>query len=74
MARKPPSRGPRRRPEGPGDDEPPRTAPPPRRKRVWPYIFVLLAAWGVIFGAVFFSRFIYSLPDVGALMDQGQKQ
>jgi penicillin-binding protein 1A len=32
---------------------------------------VLLAAWGVIFGAVFFSRFISSLPDVGALMAHG---
>jgi penicillin-binding protein 1A len=71
MARKPPSRGAYRRPEGPDDNDPPRDAPPRKRKRTWPYIFVLLAAWGIIFGAVLFSRFISSLPDVGQLMAHG---
>ncbi|HWA03678.1 MAG TPA: PBP1A family penicillin-binding protein [Rhizomicrobium sp.] len=43
----------------------------PRRRRAWPYVFALLAAWGLIFGAVFYSRFLSSLPDVTTLMAHG---
>jgi len=42
--------------------------PKPRRKRAWPYILFLLVAWGTIFGAVFFSRFVSNLPDVNTLL------
>jgi penicillin-binding protein 1A len=54
--------------------EPPRDsgAPPPRkRRRTWPYAVLMLLAWGVIFGAVFFSHFFSDLPDVGNLMLAG---
>jgi penicillin-binding protein 1A len=40
----------------------------PRRKRTWPYAAALILAWGVIFGAVFLSRFLSELPDVGKLL------
>jgi len=43
----------------------------PRRKRVWPYAVVLLLAWGIIFGGIFFSRFLSDLPDVGSLLTNG---
>ncbi len=43
----------------------------PRRKRVWPYVFVLVGAWAVIFGGIFFSRFLSALPDVGTLLTNG---
>jgi penicillin-binding protein 1A len=46
-------------------------APPPekpRRKRAWPYVVSLVLAWGLIFGGVFFSRFLSSLPDVSTLL------
>jgi penicillin-binding protein 1A len=48
--------------------------PPPRKKkprRAWLYALALVAAWGVIFGAVFFSRFLSNLPDVNTLLVQG---
>ena len=47
------------------------TPPRARRKRVWPYAVVLLAAWGVIFGGIFFSRFLSDLPDVSSLLNNG---
>src|SRR5438128_10944207 len=50
---------------GRGEPPPP---PKPRRKRAWPYVFFLLVAWGTIFGAVFFSRFVSNLPDVNTLL------
>src|SRR4051812_20544973 len=53
----------------PRDDAPP--PPPPKRKSVWPYAFVMLLAWAVIFGAIFFSRFLSGLPDVRNLMVAG---
>jgi penicillin-binding protein 1A len=63
MAGKP---NPRARGRDSADDSPaPRR---PRRKRAWPYVVSLLLAWGLIFGGVFFSRFLSSLPDVGTLL------
>ena len=66
LADRPPRRtGPAREPlAGP----PP---PPRKRRRVWPYALLMLLAWGVIFGAVFFSHFFSDLPDVGNLMLAG---
>jgi penicillin-binding protein 1A len=54
-----------------GDAE--RGAPPPRRRRrrTWPYALVLVLAWGIIFGGIFFSRFLSDLPDVGGLLSNG---
>ncbi|HLJ53358.1 MAG TPA: PBP1A family penicillin-binding protein [Rhizomicrobium sp.] len=48
-------------------------APPPRRKqhRVWPYAALLLLAWGAIFAAIFWSRFLSDLPDVNKLLVAG---
>jgi len=45
--------------------------PRPRKRRSWPYVVTLVAAWGVIFTAIFFSRFLSDLPDVGSLMVNG---
>ncbi len=53
----------------PEDDYPPHPRYVPERRRAsWPYVVALLAAWGLIFGAVLFSRFLSSLPDVGHLL------
>jgi penicillin-binding protein 1A len=56
----------------------PAAAPPPvkkpKRKRTWPYVFALLAAWGLIFGGVFYSRFLSNLPDVNTLLVHGPSQ
>jgi penicillin-binding protein 1A len=41
---------------------------PVKRHRTWPYVVVLLFAWGIIFGGIFFSRFLSELPDVGSLL------
>lgn len=50
-------------------------APPkPKRKATWPYVLAMLAAWGVIFGGLFFSHFLSSLPDVRNLMINGPSQ
>ena len=46
-------------------------APRPRRRRAWPFVIVLVGAWGIIFGAIFFSRFLSDLPDVGSLLVNG---
>ncbi|MEO8895652.1 MAG: transglycosylase domain-containing protein, partial [Rhizomicrobium sp.] len=37
---------------------------PPPRRRIWPYALVMLAVWGVMFGAIVWSHFISDLPDV----------
>lgn len=50
--------------EGP---EPPRKV---KRRRTWPYVFVLLLAWGVIFGSVMYFRWISQLPDTTGLLDK----
>src|SRR4051794_5057636 len=47
------------------------TPPKPTRRATWPYVLLMLVAWGVIFGGIFFSRFLSSLPDVGNLMVAG---
>src|ERR1700744_694269 len=53
---------------------PPPKAPPPRRRSTWPYVLTMLAAWGLIFGGIFFSHFLSSLPDVHNLMINGPSQ
>ena len=61
---------------GAGRPEQARPAPPPKpkRKATWPYVLVMLGAWGVIFGGLFFSHFLSSLPDVHNLMISGPSQ
>ena len=49
-------------------------APKPKGRPTWPYVLLMLAAWGVIFGAIFFSRFLSGLPDVHNLMVAGPSQ
>src|ERR1043166_2507771 len=55
-----------------------RTAPPPPPKRkpraTWLYVLLMLGGWGVIFGAIFFSHFLSSLPDVRKLIINGRSQ
>ena len=63
-----------REPAGPGGDRdhaPAAPAKKPARRRVWPYAVMLLAAWGLIFGAVFWSHFLSDLPDVTQLLVKG---
>ena len=45
--------------------------PRKKRARIWPYAMALLLAWGVIFGAIFYSHFVSDLPDVGSLLVNG---
>jgi penicillin-binding protein 1A len=52
----------------------PAQPPKPKRKATWPYVLVMLGAWGVIFGGLFFSHFLSSLPDVRNLMINGPSQ
>lgn len=44
--------------------------PPPKRKNrsTWPYAIALLLCWGLIFGGVFYSRWISGLPDTKGLL------
>jgi penicillin-binding protein 1A len=53
---------------------PPPPPPKKRRRRVWPAALAIVLVWGIIFGAVFFSRFLSSLPDVNTLMTRGPSQ
>src|SRR5690242_17410372 len=82
MGRKPtprpaaPAGGPRKRGRGPParasiPGDPP---PPKKRSATWPYVLLMLLGWGVIFGGIFFSRFLSGLPDVGNLMVAGPSQ
>jgi penicillin-binding protein 1A len=57
-------------PEAEGGRTPP-PQKPKKRKATWPYAIALLVAWGAIFGAVFFSRFLSDLPDVRSLSVNG---
>jgi penicillin-binding protein 1A len=57
-----------------GDDAPPPQKPGRGRKSSWPFIVVMFAIWGLIFGAVIFSHFISGLPDVRNLMKAGPSQ
>jgi len=53
----------------------PAAPPRPRKPRAtWPYVLLMLGGWGLIFGAIFFSHFLSSLPDVGNLMVSGPSQ
>jgi penicillin-binding protein 1A len=63
----PPSRG-RARRDNDYDDAPP---PPPKRKAAWPFVLVMVLAWTAIFGAIFYSNFVSTLPDVKNLMAAG---
>jgi len=67
----PPGRG---RGPAPGGGDAPPPKPPVRRKRSWPYVLIMLAIWGLIFGAVIFSHFLSGLPDVRNLMTAGASQ
>src|ERR1700712_3673939 len=51
-------------------------SPPPKGKArpTWPYVLMMLGAWGLIFGGLFFSHFLSNLPDVGNLMVSGPSQ
>ncbi len=51
-----------------------RRPPAPRKRRAWPYALALVAVWGVILGAVFYSRLVSNLPDVDTLLVQGPSQ
>jgi penicillin-binding protein 1A len=57
--------------EGDGEQTPERNAKRKARKRTWPYVVVLVAAWGAIFGGIFYSRFLSELPDVNSLLVNG---
>jgi penicillin-binding protein 1A len=61
------ARKPSRKDEGRGRAE----APPPKPRRTWPYVIVLLCAWGLIFGSVMYFRWISQLPDTANLLDKG---
>src|SRR5437868_2281477 len=53
----------------------PAAPPRPRKPRAtWPYVLLMLGGWGLIFGAIFFSHFLSSLPYVGNLMVSGPSQ
>src|ERR1700721_2689573 len=76
MRRMPRNSGPKGSPRGPAKGPagaPLAAAPPPKPKarRTWPYAVALVLAWGAIFGAVVFSRFLSELPDVRGLMVTG---
>lgn len=56
------------------DDKPPTPKPAIRRKRSWPYVVVMFAIWGLIFGAVIFSHFLSGMPDIRNLMAAGPSE
>jgi penicillin-binding protein 1A len=64
------SRKPPRKEPGRGRGEAP-SPPPPKPRRTWPYVIVLLCAWGLIFGSVMYFRWISQLPDTTNLLDKG---
>lgn len=72
--------GPRRRTRAPNPTSRPASAHAdsaprgPKRRATWPYVLVMLCAWGLIFGGLFFSHFLSTLPDVGNLMVSGPSQ
>jgi len=79
MERRPPQaeRGPRRRSGSPSVTPRPLVEPvqkPAKRRATWPYVLVMLGAWGLIFGGLFFSHFLSNLPDVHNLMITGPSQ
>ena len=64
MAKRPPSK----KPSGRGRRQDAEAPPPPKRKPAWPFVLMMLAIWGVIFGAIFYSHFLSNLPDVKNLL------
>src|SRR5476649_1585074 len=60
-----------KKPAKPAASGPPKNPP---RRATWPYVLMMLGAWGVIFGGLFFSHFLSSLPDVRSLMISGPSQ
>ena len=53
----------------------PKLPPKPRKPRTtWPYVLLMLGGWGVIFGAILFSHFLSSLPDVRKLIINSRSQ
>jgi penicillin-binding protein 1A len=42
-----------------------------RRKAAWPFVLMMLGAWALIFGAIFYSHFLSQLPDVKNLFSEG---
>jgi penicillin-binding protein 1A len=53
------------------EEEREETDAPRRSRRGWPYVVAVLLAWVLIFGGVFFSRFLSGLPDVRDLLAVG---
>ncbi|MBV9570539.1 MAG: PBP1A family penicillin-binding protein [Alphaproteobacteria bacterium] len=48
----------------------PVVALPPRRRRSWPYVLVLVGLWGIIVGAAFVFHWMAELPDTSHLLLQ----
>jgi penicillin-binding protein 1A len=59
------------REDAPEPDDAPLPAAKSNPPKSWPYVLVLLLAWGVIGGGVFASHFISELPDTQSLMAVG---
>jgi penicillin-binding protein 1A len=60
-----------------GHAAPPPPPPPAKkapRRRAWAYAIAIVGVWGIILGAVFFSRFLSNLPDVNTLLVAGPSQ
>jgi penicillin-binding protein 1A len=78
LASKPLNSGTRARLKKAAQSNAPSPPPPPpqkpRRKRAWPYVLALIAVWGIIGGAVFYSRLVSNLPDVNTLLVHGPSQ
>lgn len=57
----------------PRRNQPEKARPTPqvgKVRRSWPYVLGLLLAWSIIFGAIFFSRWLAQLPDTAGLMNR----
>ena len=68
-----PSRSPQRKSQGRparGPGTPPPPPPKPKKRHTGPYVFVLLLAWGAIFGSVMYFRWVSQLPDTAGLLDR----
>jgi penicillin-binding protein 1A len=72
----PPARGGTRaakpRADAPAREDMPKRIP--RRRATWPYVLIMLAAWGLILGGLYVSHFLSNLPDVSHLMITGPSQ